>query len=161
MSGNERAKQEVFRRFDHLNKALMDASSIIYMDRADFLELLASSIRLFSIPEILSETGPVSKRIRPFIYNRTASSNDQKLVSCALDLDLPIISEDKKILMSMKRANRPFYNSLMMLNFLLYRRRINNQQYIQYHLALTKFARYSDDIWRYGATVQAAIKELI
>jgi len=131
VSGNERAKQEVFRRFDHLNKALMDASSIIYLDRADFLELLASSIRLFSIPEILSETGPVSKRIRPFIYNRTVSSNDQKLVSCALDLDLPI------------------------------RRRINNQQYIQYHLALTKFARYSDDIWEYGANVHAAIKELI
>jgi len=161
VSGNEQAKQEVFRRFDHLNKALMDASSIIYMDRADFLELLASSIRLFSIPEIISETGSVSKRIRPFIYNRTASSNDQKLVSCALDLDLPIISEDKKILMSMKRSNRPFYNSLMMLNFLLYRRRINNQQYIQYHLALTKFARYSDDIWEYGANVHAAIKELI
>jgi len=161
VSGIERAKQEVFRRFDQLNKALMDASSIIYMDRADFLEKLASSIRLFSIPEILSETGPVSKRIRPFIYNRTASSNDQKLISCALDLDLPIISEDKKILVAVKRANRPFFNSLMMLNFLLYRRIIQNHQYVQYHLALTKFARYSDDIWEFGANVHAAIKELI
>ena len=161
MTENEPATQETFQRFDHLDKALIDASSIIYIDRADFLEILTSSIRLFSIQEILSETGPVSMCIKPLIYNRTASSNDQKLISCALDLDLPIISEDKKILMSMKRANRPFYNSLMMLNFLLYRRRINNQQYIQYHLALTKFARYSDDIWRYGATVQAAIKELI
>ena len=161
MTENEPATQETFQRFDHLDKALIDASSIIYMDRADFLGKLSSSIRLFSIQEILTETGPVSKRIKPLIYNKTASSNDQKLVSCALDLNLPIISEDKKILMSMKRANRPFYNSLMMLNFLLYRRRIENHQYIQYYLELKKIARYSDDIWRYGATVQAAIKELI
>jgi len=76
-------------------------------------------------------------------------------------LDHPVISEDKKILMAMKRAGRPFFNSLMMLNFLLYRRRIQNQHYIQYHLALKKFARYSDDIWAYGAAVNAAINELI
>jgi hypothetical protein len=158
---NEPAKQDIFFQFDQLDKALIDASSIIYMDRADILEKLASSIRLFSIQEILSETGPAPKRIKPLIYNKTASSNDQKLISCALDLDLPIISEDKKILMAMKRAARPFYNSLMMLNFLLYRRRIENQQYIHYHLALKKFARYSDNIWQYGATVHAAIKELI
>jgi len=158
---NEPARQDIFFQFDQLNKVLIDASSIIYMDRANFLVLLASSIRLFSIQEILTETGPVSKRIKPLIYNKTASSNDQKLVSCALELNLPVISEDKKILMAMKRAGRPFFNSLMMLNFLLYRRRIQNQQYIQYHLALKKFARYSDDIWDYGAAVNAAINELI
>ena len=161
MTENEPARQDIFFQFDQLNKVLIDASSIIYMDRAKFLMLLASSIRLFSIQEILTETGPVSKRIKPLIYNKTASSNDQKLVSCALELDHPVISEDKKILMAMKRAGRPFFNSLMMLNFLLYRRRIQNQQYIQYHLALKKFARYSDDIWDYGAAVNAAINELI
>ncbi|MDB4264576.1 hypothetical protein N9893_00775 [bacterium] len=161
MTENEPARQDIFFQFDQLNKVLIDASSIIYMDRAKFLMLLASSIRLFSIQEILTETGPVSKRIKPLIHNKTASSNDQKLVSCALELNLPVISEDKKILMAMKRAGRPFFNSLMMLNFLLYRRRIQNQQYIQYHLALKKFARYSDDIWDYGAAVNAAINELI
>ena len=161
MTENEPDRQDIFFQFDQLNKVLIDASSIIYMDRAKFLVLLASSIRLFSIQEILTETGPVSKHIKPLIHKKTSSSNDQKLVSCALDLDLPVISEDKKILKAMKRAGRPFFNSLMMLNFLLYRRRIQNQQYIQYHLALKKFARYSDDIWHYGAAVHTAIIELI
>ena len=161
MTENEPARQDIFFQFDQLNKVLIDASSIIYMDRAKILVLLASSIRLFSIQEILTETGPVSKRIKPLIHKKASSSNDQKLVSCALELDLPVISEDKKILMAMKRAGKPFFNSLMMLNFLLYRRRIQNQQYIQYHLALKKFARYSDDIWEYGAAVHAAIDELL
>jgi hypothetical protein len=158
---NEPATRELFQRLDNLDKALIDASSIIYLDRADFLAILASSIRLFSIQEILTEAGPVSEYIKPLAHNNTSASNDQKFVSCALDFDLPVISEDKKILMAMKRAQRPFFNTLMMLNFLLYRRRIENQQYIQYHRALKKFARYSDDIWQYGATVHTAIKELI
>jgi hypothetical protein len=158
---NKPSPQEIFSRFNQLNKALIDASSIIYTDRADFLEILATSIRLLSISEILSETGPVSESIKPLIYNATSSSNDQKLISCALDLGLPVISEDKKILMAMKRANRPFFNSLMMLNFLLYHRRIENQQYVEYRMALEKFARYSDEVWKYGAKIQAAINELI
>ncbi len=161
MSEIKPSPQEIFNRFDHLNKALIDASSIIYTYRADFLAILASSIKFFSIQEILTETGPVSESIKPPIYNGTSSSNDQKLVSCALDLRLPVILEDKKILMAMKRANRPFFNSLMMLNFLLDRQRIQNKQYIQYHLALKKFARYSDEVWKYGAKIQATIKELI
>jgi hypothetical protein len=160
-SRHELSPQEAISRFDHLNKALIDASSIIYIHRADYLEILASSIRLFSIKEILSETGPISESIIPIIYNETSSSNDQKLISCAMDLRLPVISEDKKILMAMKRADRPFFNSLMMLLFLLYRRRIQNQQYVQYYLALKKFARYSDEIWKYGAKIQTTIKELI
>jgi len=63
--------------------------------------------------------------------------------------------------MAMKRADKSFFNSLMILNFLLYRRQIQHQQYIQYHLALKQFARYSEVIWQYGATVQTAIKELL
>ena len=161
MTENEPANQDIFNQFDRLDRALIDASSIIYMDRIDLLEILASAIRLFSIQEILSETGSVSKGIKPFDYHITAPSNDQKLIACALDSGLALISEDKKILMAMKRAARPFFNTLTVLNFLLYRRRIQNRQYLQYHRSLTQIARYSDDIWKYGAAVHAEIKELI
>jgi len=159
--GNIPSPQEIFNKFDHLDKALIDASSIIYIDRADFLPILASTIKLFSIKEIFFETGPVSESIKPLIHNDNSSSNDQKLISCALNMDLPLISEDKKMLMAMKRANRPFFNSLMMLNFLLYRRRIDIQEYDKYRQALEKFARYSNKVWQYGAKIQSAIKELI
>jgi hypothetical protein len=161
VDGNNPSPQKVFNRLDRINKALIDASSIIYIDRADFLEILASVINLFSIQEILCETGPVSQRVKPLVYDETAASNDEKLIACALDRGLPIISEDKKILMAMKRANRPFFNSLMMLNFLLYRGRIQNRQYARHYQALKNFARYSDDVWQYGAKIRAAIKELI
>jgi hypothetical protein len=45
---NEPATREIFQQFDRLDKALIDASSIIYMDRIDFLEVLASSTKLFN-----------------------------------------------------------------------------------------------------------------
>jgi hypothetical protein len=160
-SGNKPAAQDIFHHFDQLNKALIDASSIIYIAKADFLAILASSIGLFSIQEILSEAGPVSECITPLIYKEASFSNDQKFISCALHFNLPIISEDKKILAAIKRARRPFFNALMMLNFLLYHQKIQDPQYFQYHRALKKFARYSDDIWQYGAHIHAAIKEMI
>ena len=148
-------------RFDHLKEALIDASSIIYIDRANFLPILTSTMTLLTIMEILSETGPVSHNIKPLNCRERISSTDLKLIACAQDRDLPIISEDKKILMAMKHANRPHYNSLMMLNFLLYRRCIDIQQYDRYRQALQKFARYSEDVWNYGAKIQSAIIELI
>ena len=152
--------QEVFSQFNQLEKALIDASSIIYANKADFLKMLGATVKLFSINEILSEVGFgfVCDTIKPLTYNENSSSNDQKLVACALHFGLPVISEDKKILMAMKSAKRPFFNSLMMLNFLLYRQMIDNRQYTQYHQALKQFARYSDEIWKYGAKIHAAIR---
>jgi hypothetical protein len=153
--------QDIFSQFNQLDKALIDASSIIYANKAHFLKRLTSSVSLFSIHEILSEAGSISDNIKPLTHTGKTLSNDQKLVACALRFGLPLISEDKKILMAMKSAKKPFFNSLMMLNFLLYRQMIDNQQYAQYHLALRQFARYSDDVWQYGAQIHAAIKELI
>jgi len=152
--------QDIFSQFNQLDKALIDASSIIYANKADFLKMLSTTVKLFSISEILSEVGFgfVSDTIKPLTHNESSLSNDQKLVACALHFGLPVISEDKKILMAMKSAKKPFFNSLMMLNFLLYRRLIDNRQYTQYHQALKQFARYSDEIWKYGAKIRAAIR---
>jgi len=160
VSEKKPSTREIFGQFDQLNQALIDASSIIYTQKAEFLEILASSVKLFSITEILSEAGSVPDGIKPLTYKEAGLSNDEKLVSCAMHYDLPVISEDKQILTAMKRARRPFFNALMILNFLLYHQKIHSQQYFQYHLALKKFARYSDDIWRYGAKIHAAIKNL-
>jgi hypothetical protein len=152
---------DIFNQFNQLDKALIDASSIIYANKAHFLKRLASTLRLFSIHEILFEAGPVSDNIKALSHTEKTLSNDQKLIACALHFGLPVISEDKKILMAMKNAQRPYFNSLMILNFMLYRKMIDNRQYTQYHLALKQFARYSDEIWKYGAKIHAAIQELI
>ena len=160
MSRHISPPHETLVRFDHLKEALIDASSIIYTDRAKFLPILTSTIKLFTIREILSETGPVSYNIKLLSHRDRISPTDLKLIACAQHRGLPIISEDKKILMAMKRANRPYYNSLMMLNFLLYRRCIDVQQYDRYRQALQKFARYSEDVWNHGAKIQSAIIDL-
>ena len=151
--------QAIFSQFNQLDKALIDASSIIYANKANFLEMLTGTLQLFSIHEILIEVGSISDSITPLAHIEKSLSNDQKLVACALHFGLPVISEDKKILMAMKSARKPYFNSLMMLNFLLYRQMIDNLQYARYHLALKQFARYSDEIWKYGAKINAAIKE--
>ena len=157
VSRHNLSPQDDLKRFDQLDQALIDASSIIYIDKAGFLGILAAAIGLYSIQEVMSETGPVSERIQAVSHRETSASNDQKLISCAINLNLALISEDKKILMAMKRANRSYFNSLMMLNFLLYRRQISKQQYERYHMELKKIARYSEKVWQYGASVMAAV----
>lgn len=47
--------QDLFSQFNQLDKALIDASSIIYANKADFLKMLSTTVKLFSIQEILSE----------------------------------------------------------------------------------------------------------
>jgi len=153
--------QDIFSQFNQLDKALIDASSIIYAHKANFLEILTSTVELFSIHEILLETGSVFGSIKPLTHTEKSLSNDQKLVACALHFGLPVISEDKKILMAMRSARKPFFNSLMMLNLLLYRQMVDDREYAQYHLALKQFARYSDEIWKYGMKIHDVIKELI
>ena len=151
--------QDDLDRFDRLHQALLDASSIIYMGRAGFLHTLSASIELFSIGEVLSEVGRPYTYIQAVSYNGTSSSTDQRLISCAIDLNLAVIAEDKKILKAMQHADRPFFNSLMMLNFLLYYRQISDHQYDRYHMQLKKIARYSEDVWTYGASVKSAVNK--
>lgn len=144
--------------FDTLREAFIDASSLIYMRKVGFLQQLQESLSLYSVPEVLQEAGVPKEGFYLALCREENLSNDRKLLHCALERGLPLISEDKALLMKAKRAGLLYYNSLMMLNFLFFKQTIDSKEYKRYCLSLRRYARYSEDIWSYGEKVYQRIK---
>jgi len=145
--------------FEQLKKALIDTSSIIYSQKAGFFSILSRTIQLYSIPEVVSETEKQIPGVALLQHSGSPSvSTDQKLISCALENKLAMISEDKNILTAMQRAEAPYYNSLMMLNLLLFSHRIDDDSYRRYYSALENIARYSETVWQFGKDIYTAVK---
>jgi len=153
------ASDDILLAFGRLKKAVIDSSSIIYTQKAGYFAVLGKTIQLYSIPEVLSEIKARAPGVRVMRSSGSASlSTDQKLVFCALENKIAMISEDKKILAAMHRAEAPYYNALMMLNFLLYSQKIDDDSYRKYYGVLKTIARYSDDVWEFGRQIHAAVK---
>ena len=150
-------KHQVLSQFQTLSRALIDASSIIYMHKAGFLTILADTVSLYSPREIVAETGFNDLNIRPVASTSKPLSNDQKLITAALKLRWPVISEDGNILLHMRRAELPYFNTLMMLNFLLYRKRIDPKSHAMYFERLKQYARYSPYVWEFSKNICNAI----
>ena len=144
--------------FDTLSEAFIDASSIIYMLKAGFLRHLQENLDLYSVPEVLQEAGIPKTGFSLACCREEHASNDRKLLCCALERRIPLISEDKTLLMQAKRAGLPYYNALMMLNFLLYKHAINSGEFDDYYANLRCYARYSKSVWQYGDRVGQRIK---
>lgn len=147
-------------QFQTLRKALIDASSIIYMQKAGFFTELANTVNLYSPAEIVAETGSNDLDLRPVACVSKSLPNDQKLITAALQLRWPVISEDRNILIHMRRAKLPYFNSLMMLNFLLFKNRIDLKSHVLYHERLKKYAWYNPYVWEYGKNICDAIADL-
>lgn len=155
----EKAPNKTLRAFEQLKKALIDTSSIIYSQKAGFFSILSRTIQLYSLPEVITETEKQVPGVVLLQHSGSPSlSTDQKLISCALENKLAMISEDKSILRAMQRAEAPYYNALMMLNFLLFSQRIDGNSYHRYFKALKNNARYSKAVWEFGEHIYTAIK---
>lgn len=149
-------------QFHNLYQALIDASSIIYMNKAGFLNKLNQFLELFSLPEIIAETGYEIPEIKLVHYpNSPFKSSDQKLVAVAIAKKLPVISEDKKLLLKIKQESLPYFNALMMLNFLVLKKIIDKNEYFDYLEKLKQIARYNQKVWEYGHDVFLRIVKLL
>ena len=123
----------ILRVLERLNTALIDTSSIIYIQKAGYFDVLAGTIKLYSIPEVITESKTHIAGVTLIQPSESPSlSTDHKLISCALENKLAMISEDKRILRAMRRAQAPYYNALMMLNFLLFSQKIDDDGYRRY-----------------------------
>ena len=138
-------------RYDRLSKVTIDASSIIYMLKAGFLGLLGSTISLRSVPEVIEEVGWPEL---PVIAVPTASpkpaatTNDDLLLLLAQEEGIPVVSEDRAILMAAEGAGLEYYNALMMLAFLLYRGRMEEHWFREAYERLLEVAHYGGTVLR-------------
>jgi hypothetical protein len=156
---HDKPPQEILAQFKLLTKTLIDTSSIIYAHRAGFFYLLQANLELATIPEVIAEAGTAADSIGLIDCHTKPMSVDEKLVYCAVHCNLPVISEDKKILLRLKRTHLPYFNVLMMLNYLCYIDAINRHQYLKFYSTLQSFAWYSPKIWAYGRSVHSAIQK--
>ena len=77
--------------FERLKKALIDTSSIIYLQKAGYFDALAGTVQLYSIPEVISEFKTHVAGVTLIHPSESPSlSTDQKLISCALENELAI-----------------------------------------------------------------------
>lgn len=151
----------IFKKFDKLDSSFIDASSIIYLKDIKLLELLSENIELFTIKEIIDETGFVNLPIKIYEHNITSGlANDRKLIESSIKRKIPIITEDKKLLNSAKKSGIDYYNALMMLNFLFYLDKINFNQYDNYYNRLVNYAWYSSYVIEYGNFIFNAILKI-
>jgi len=160
LESRDRTRHQVLSQFRTLSRALIDASSIIYMHKAGFFTELAKTVSLYSPAEIVAETGYNDLYIRPVACISNSLSNDQKLITTALKLRWPVISEDRNILVHMQRVKLPCFNTLMMLNFLLFRKRIDLRSHAMYIERLKQYAWYSTHVWEFGKNIYNTIADL-
>jgi hypothetical protein len=130
------------------------------MHKAGFLTELADTMNLYSPPEMAAEAGFNNLNMSSVTCTSSSSSHDQKFLTIALKLRWPVVSEDKNILLHMQRSKLPYFNSLMMLNFLLFRKRIDLKAHAVYFKRLKKFAWYSPQVWEFGKNIYNAIADL-
>ena len=67
--------KKIFKQFDKLSKSFIDASSIIYLKKINILSCLSNNLKLFTIKEILNETGFNNLAIE--IYNHNINTTQQ------------------------------------------------------------------------------------
>ncbi len=134
---------EVVKQFEMLERAVIDACSMIYLNRIELLDKLAHEIELFVPLMVFSETGfknHLGLKIEP-VESRFAP--DQQLIHLAILLNCPVISDDGQVLRIAENRELEYFNSLIMLFFLYFRGKINRNTLLTKRAELLEFAYYA------------------
>ena len=148
---DERELDDVLHRFVGLTSAAIDSSSLIYMERAGFLGKLAKAIALVTIPGVIGETGIHIEQLSVIEQPHIQGAVDDQILECAVLRHIPLISEDRKLLLKADRKGMEYYNSLMMHAFLLYRRVIDPDEARMHLSELCEAARYGHYVYRFAS----------
>jgi len=151
-------------QFKYLNRAVIDTSSLIYLSRLNLLKETISALHLVSVPGVKKEYGNEFEQLEYINisdeggYAEGSVKTDIQIIETARIFQIPVISEDKKILKQAEMLGLYYYNSLMIMNFLIFKGKIDD---IVYKMALTRlqaFAHYSPAVFKYGQTVYEQVQ---
>lgn len=141
--------------FDELKKfqgGVADTSTLIYLERIDLLVTTGRSFQLLVSPDVMQEFGHPLPGCIP--CGKACKGNaDRAVLQLALERGLPVLSEDRQLLMSSHRHGVKYYNTLMILLALLLQKRISPAVYQRAYSSLHKIARYSPAVRQVGEQV--------
>ena len=140
---------------DELKKfqgGVADTSTLIYLDRINLLPRVSKFFQLLITPDVVREFG------RPpagcILCGETCVGDaDQAVLQLATELRLPVLSEDRQLLMSSRGLGLKYYNTLMILLALLHQQKLSLAEYQRAYSFLRKIARYSPAVWQVGEQV--------
>ena len=160
---DEREIEKVVDRLTRLKSAVIDSSSIIYLDKATCLDKVASAVRLVTLPEVVEETGmrelPVEIVKPPGLPENL--DTDRLLFAAALALNKAMISEDRAILLKCRAEGIEYYNSYNMLVMLLARRLIESTEFTLFEQSLLEAAHYGGFVIGYIESLKQYLRKAL
>lgn len=145
--------------FNAINHAVIDSSSILYIYKSGFMSILSKQIKLISPEQVKNEINFTCEYVTFFEYNNSKNyDTDDIIVITATQKELPVISDDKYILKYASEKNLPYFNSIMMLIFLFFKKEINLDEFNSFQKNLYDFAYYSKKVVDYAENLFNVIK---
>ena len=159
---DEHRLARVLDELESLSRCMADSSSLIYLQKAGLLGRVAAALSLSTIPEVLTETGmtdPDTVPLQVCDHGFRGMPTDEVLVAVCAQSVIPLLSEDRKLLLRAERLGVTYYNSLMIVACLEYRGLIGEQEADDAVVALTEVARYGPRVLAYVRDLRSFIRK--
>jgi hypothetical protein len=150
---DERETERVLAKLESLRGAIIDASSIIYIERSGFYRHLNEAIKLKTIPAVLKEVQMPGLEVQVIDGEGPETNTDRRLVATASASGSPLISEDRAILLTCQAKGIEYYNAYMMLLLLRLRRAIAEGEFERFRTRLIEVARYGRPVLDYAGDI--------
>jgi hypothetical protein len=141
-------------KLGRLQRAAIDTSSIIYLSKSELLDPLAGLIRLVTVELVVREAGIQSLPVDVVATQQDeldrSPDADTAILLCALNKGIPLLSEDRKLLMRAEARGVPYYNSIMMIALMVLRGAIDKKDVSDYRDRLVEVAHYGRRVVEYG-----------
>ena len=129
--------------------ALVDTSTLIYLDRIGLLDRALAVFSLSTIPQVILEFGHHPAGLA--LYEPVdGDDTDRALVQAAARVGAVILSEDRQLLKAARRRGLLYYNTLMLVTALFSRQELSRAHCEELLAELHSFARYSEQVREYG-----------
>jgi len=153
--------ERVLERLERLRAAVIDASSIIYIEKSGYYGKLANTIKLMTIPAVIGETGMPELDVEIVEASALRESTDRQLFATAVSLGKPLISEDRAILLRCREGGMEYYNAYMMLLMLRLRRVIGENELLEFRARLIEAAHYGGQVLDYADSFVAYLAKAL
>lgn len=155
----------------NFEKLIFDSSSLIYIYKADLLELIIKNFKVFITNFIINEINSGKDKLYEIISNnyeliqieeneifdflkefsfdkkQKLTFTDLSIILVADKLNLPVVTEDKNIIAYFNKKNIPFLNSLSLIFILLREKLIEKNYALNKIFEISKYGFYSDEIF--------------
>ncbi len=138
-----------------LQGGVIDTSTLIYGEHLHLLPLLTQQLRLVLIPQVVAEFGSHPHEM-DLVPSTAQGTTDETLLHTAIELHLPLLSEDGRLLRRAQALHHPHYNTLMLLLALLAQGQIAPAEYDRLHSDLLRVARYAPAVVAQGQALHQA-----